>query len=260
MKNKKQCKHPLNCERVAVKKGLCELHYRRLMRTGNLGEVATIRNMSPLAICKVENCRHSTWSKGLCNMHYKRLNILGDTGTFEEKRVKNIHNKCIVENCENIEEKKHLCKMHYQRKMSTGQIGSPGSHRFDNAPEGFKTCTTCEEVLLLSNFSKSKGCKFGVNSKCRICQKYTKLEKIYGLSRDKYDKLMSNAVCAICKTSDTLVIDHCHISGKVRGVLCRMCNVGIGHFLENKEILKSAIIYINKFNETITEDKNYAII
>lgn len=39
-------------------------------------------------------------------------------------------------------------------------------------------------------------------------------------------------------------IDHCHKTGKVRGLLCKTCNTGIGHLKDDPNILRSAINYL----------------
>lgn len=72
----------------------------------------------------------------------------------------------------------------------------------------------------------------------------------YGLSVDEYLAMYSNqnGKCAICKkvpsTKRGLHIDHCHETGKVRGLLCHGCNVGIGNFKHNVDLIESAIIYL----------------
>jgi hypothetical protein len=56
--------------------------------------------------------------------------------------------------------------------------------------------------------------------------------------------------CKICKMKadlhNELCVDHCHKTGKVRGLLCRQCNTGLGNFRDNTELLKSAIKYLGK--------------
>ena len=56
-----------------------------------------------------------------------------------------------------------------------------------------------------------------------------------------------NGVCAICKKAKRLLhVDHCHSSGKVRGLLCYNCNNGLGRFKDSVVNLKEAIIYLSK--------------
>lgn len=61
---------------------------------------------------------------------------------------------------------------------------------------------------------------------------------------------MQQAKCAICDTKPDkypgLVVDHCHTTGKVRGLLCTKCNLGLGHFKDNKEALAKAALYLVK--------------
>lgn len=76
------------------------------------------------------------------------------------------------------------------------------------------------------------------------------LRKKYGLSITDVDKMMDGqgGVCAICKTSEFGAprphIDHCHATGIVRGLLCRKCNVGLGHFDEDTDRMFAAIAYL----------------
>jgi len=53
-------------------------------------------------------------------------------------------------------------------------------------------------------------------------------------------------VCAICKgpPEDTLCVDHCHDSGRVRGLLCRKCNTGLGSFRDEPDLMLKAIKYL----------------
>jgi hypothetical protein len=63
-----------------------------------------------------------------------------------------------------------------------------------------------------------------------------------------------NNSCAICggdAGQRSFSVDHDHISGKVRGLLCRGCNVGIGNLKDDIEILEKAIEYIKKHREDI---------
>lgn len=75
-----------------------------------------------------------------------------------------------------------------------------------------------------------------------------RLAEKYGLTPEEYEvmKQRQNGRCAICGTEseELLHVDHCHETGKVRGLLCRPCNCGIGHLREDVDVMLSAIAYL----------------
>lgn len=50
----------------------------------------------------------------------------------------------------------------------------------------------------------------------------------YGIGLEEYDKRMQGAVCALCGTKEDLCLDHCHATGRIRGILCRKHNAAVG--------------------------------
>ena len=79
--------------------------------------------------------------------------------------------------------------------------------------------------------------------------KDSRLKRTYGISGEDYDKMFEqqNGRCAICETHyPVLCVDHCHKTGKVRKLLCRNCNTGIGQLKDNPNLLIKAAAYINK--------------
>jgi hypothetical protein len=64
------------------------------------------------------------------------------------------------------------------------------------------------------------------------------------LSFSEMEKLSKS--CAICGSSTRLHIDHCHKTNVIRDRLCQNCNVGIGHFKDDPELLRKAIAYLEK--------------
>lgn len=73
----------------------------------------------------------------------------------------------------------------------------------------------------------------------------------YGVSRAEYDAMIieCHGTCEICgDATPDLVIDHCHESEKIRGMICRQCNAGIGHFNESLVVLRRAAEYLEKHN------------
>lgn len=74
----------------------------------------------------------------------------------------------------------------------------------------------------------------------------------YDLTLDDYKNMLNKQshVCAICKQKNgdkDLFVDHDHITGEVRGLLCRQCNFGIGHFKDNPDLTSAATRYLMKF-------------
>ena len=72
----------------------------------------------------------------------------------------------------------------------------------------------------------------------------------YGISTEEYDKLKEsqNNLCAICQVKfevAVLVVDHCHKTGKVRGLLCHSCNKGIGFLQDDPKLLQKAVRYLS---------------
>ena len=133
-----------------------------------------------------------------------------------------------------------------------------------------KTCTKCGVEKHLSDFAKASKKKDGLRSQCRTCdQEYRDKNRDavrdyhyknrYGISYEEYKQKLKEQhySCEICgsKHSDnermkTLVVDHCHTTGKVRGLLCHSCNVALGAAKENEDILLSCISYLRTYKET----------
>ncbi len=93
--------------------------------------------------------------------------------------------------------------------------------------------------------------------RCKPChsawKNRTHIRRSYGLEWEEYIALMNKQCgkCALCGSEgsgkDTrLVVDHCHETGRVRGLLCWSCNVGIGLFKEDTDLLNKVIDYIRK--------------
>jgi Recombination endonuclease VII len=75
-----------------------------------------------------------------------------------------------------------------------------------------------------------------------------KLLSAYGISIAQYDAMLARqgGVCAICQKhrGKTLCVDHCHVTGKVRGLLCRLCNAAIGFLEDDPRNAWAAAVYL----------------
>lgn len=87
-----------------------------------------------------------------------------------------------------------------------------------------------------------------------------RLKTMYGITLEDYHTmlLVQEGKCKICKKFETaisdatnkiktLAVDHDHITGKVRGLLCDSCNVGLGRFKDSVDFLKQAILYLESY-------------
>jgi Recombination endonuclease VII len=74
------------------------------------------------------------------------------------------------------------------------------------------------------------------------------IKRCYGISPEQYEALLTRqgGACAICRkrSDETLVVDHCHRTGEVRGLLCRSCNLALGHFKDDRILMAAAIAYL----------------
>lgn len=79
-----------------------------------------------------------------------------------------------------------------------------------------------------------------------------KLRGKYGMTLAQFRDMSADQghVCAICdepcNTNQRLSVDHCHETGRVRGLLCRSCNTGIGGLRNNPKLLEAAISYLTR--------------
>lgn len=80
--------------------------------------------------------------------------------------------------------------------------------------------------------------------------KNTYLQTNYKITLEDYNLLLEkqNEKCKICNqdcsTGKSLAVDHNHETGKVRGLLCKNCNIGLGMFFDNLDFLESAVTYL----------------
>jgi hypothetical protein len=150
-------------------------------------------------------------------------------------------------------------------------------------PPNFLRCWKCEKLKAPNEFHNDKTKHWGLSGECKKCR-YDAL-KVWRKSNPERDttnrlrertrnklkrrlkgwrekgivftleeyseiKTKQGGKCAICFRSDeghkkALAVDHDHRTGKVRGLLCGSCNLGIGYFKDSVDLLKSAIGYLN---------------
>lgn len=97
-----------------------------------------------------------------------------------------------------------------------------------------------------------------------VLNRGSRLRNIYGITQDDYDRMLEaqGGRCAICKTATptgkwkVFAVDHCHTTGKIRGLLCNECNRGMGLLRDSAELLRKAADYLDQHNKKTQEERN----
>lgn len=142
---------------------------------------------------------------------------------------------------------------------------------FDVVMQNGKFCSTCQITKSAINFGRNTHTADGFHGRCKSCQhEYARtaprkkinhetvrkhvLWSSYRIRPQDYTRLLSEQgfACAVCKKPHAeekhkkLVVDHCHKSGKVRGLLCSKCNSGLGYFEDSAIAFRNAAAYLEK--------------
>jgi len=129
-----------------------------------------------------------------------------------------------------------------------------------------KWCNRCEIEKPEADFHKDKTVRSGLYGFCKVCKtnaskqwqkdnptrkRETQLKRNYGISLEDYQEMKKaqNNCCATCDRNESelkrsLMVDHCHTSGKIRGLLCDECNLSLGKIKDNIQTLEKMILYL----------------
>lgn len=118
-------------------------------------------------------------------------------------------------------------------------------------------CTRCKEEKpeTAEFFPLHNKKKNGLDSWCRVCRSTYRSEINRGrfravISDEKLKEIKRDITeCVICGDGGSLVVDHDHKTGKIRGMLCNHCNRGLGHFRDDPLLLEFAAEYIRQTTE-----------
>jgi len=114
-----------------------------------------------------------------------------------------------------------------------------------------KQCPRCKKTKPGTEFWRDCRSKDGLQSYCIECASQADRTSLYGITSNQYDSMLEkqNFVCWICKNTDKrkrLAVDHDHVTGRIRGLLCSKCNSGIAMFRDSVFLLKKAIEYLQE--------------
>lgn len=118
-----------------------------------------------------------------------------------------------------------------------------------------KTCNRCFTEKPIEDFYKDQGSKGGYKNQCKLCirgyqktylvpdyQFAARLKSIYKITLEEYEAMekAQDYKCFLCLKPyhRKLYVEHCHKTGKVRGLACAPCNTTLGHLENNPEVLE----------------------
>jgi hypothetical protein len=188
--------------------------------------------------CKIEDCGKSAFCRGWCSQHYTRWQRHGDP--LITTRTPPMAPGATERHC--------------PRCLSSKPVGEFGT-RASGVPMGY--CSQCEAEYQRSYSQTEDGAarrkaaalRYSASDKRHDLE----LHKRYGISLEQFRQMLDvqGGKCAICKVGHPggdagrrWNVDHCHSTGKVRGLLCANCNHGLGKFQDDPEILRQAIAYL----------------
>jgi Recombination endonuclease VII len=254
-------------DKTIVARGLCNACYTRWHKTGT----TEYQRKGKRTQCEIPGCIKFAVSHGLCDTHRRRMERHGHT---EDTRPDSwgaktkhplyhswqwlLRHKASSPICPEWEND------FLQFVIDVGDRPSP-THKLFSAdaakpigPDNFVWKRAVTERALGESQATYEARRQRVYRKLK--QEETKgyaLKRYFGLSWEQYEALLSSqgGKCAVCGNGETLIIngkelrlavDHCHTTGKVRGLLCSKCNQLLGCAKESIEILERAIEYLKK--------------
>jgi hypothetical protein len=136
---------------------------------------------------------------------------------------------------------------HYRRRREAE--GKAVREKVD-VPDGHKLCRMCGEIKPWSEWHRNATASGGLSTRCKACRaaegRAGHLKRNYGLTEAERDAMVvsQRGLCVICLKAPAVHVDHCHETGRVRGVLCFNCNSAIGKLGDDPDAVRRAAAYL----------------
>jgi hypothetical protein len=140
------------------------------------------------------------------------------------------------------------CAAEYYRRRQAAR-GTTVREKVD-VPDGHKLCRACGEIKPHSEWHRNATASDGLSTQCKECRavraRSDHLKRQYGITQAERDALVASqgGVCCICLSAVPEHVDHCHKTGRVRGVLCFSCNAALGQFKDRPDAIRRAAAYV----------------
>ncbi|XUL87031.1 endonuclease VII domain-containing protein [Streptomyces galilaeus] len=135
---------------------------------------------------------------------------------------------------------------HQARQLAKGKNVRPRV----SVPKGHKLCRSCGEIKPHSERHRNTTASDGLSTSCKACRavkgRAGHLKRNYGLTEAERDAMVASqkGLCVICLKAPAVHVDHCHETGRVRGVLCFNCNSAIGKLGDDPDAVRRAAAYL----------------
>lgn len=228
-------------------------------------------------ICTELDCAEPTVGRGLCSRHYQRAKYHGTLpppGVPPRdcercgQRFQGVRRNARYCSRQCMEQAKYEKRAPERRHFNCHHCGADLGSRDKKAQFCSDKCCTdfhnektkrARWEYIEANRPTCRGCDgpipAGRKSSAEYCSDACKLasrrHQAYNLTKAELAVLLAqHEVCAICDTGDWgkkgPQVDHCHATGRVRGVLCSGCNRGLGCFADNPKSLRKAAEYLER--------------
>ncbi|TDB73214.1 hypothetical protein E1264_41540 [Actinomadura sp. KC216] len=149
----------------------------------------------------------------------------------------------------------------YRKKQASLGKETRAYRRHSAVPEGMKYCPQCKVVKPIEDFGRNRASSTGLATYCRPCHNKVmaderrrnhgsgrnyQLKLRYGITEQQVEQMVleQGGVCVICLRADAKHVDHDHLTGLVRRILCFKCNGGLGQFADDPARLRLAADYL----------------
>lgn len=182
----------------------------------------------------------------------------------DRSRARGLTSRC--KNCLSEAKEQRRCK----RCLKTKPYTTQSYYKNDNVCKACrklaneKHCSICDKTKPFEAFYYSRGVYTSICRRCHDkCHSKNHAERRmlreFGLTPDVHRETLKNQNnrCAICKKKETvklfgkvkaLHVDHCHRTNGFRGLLCSECNMGLGKFKDNPDLLRIAAAYLEAYS------------
>lgn len=139
------------CDRTSSRRGWCQTHYKRMIKTGDPGPPIKHQQRAPEE-CIVEGCDRPPCGRGYCNSHYARWRKTGDPGPGELRHWESAPEVCSIDGCEIVPHARGLCGTHHARWL---KYGDPGTADLLRRPPGPCSLPTCEQPRFAYDYCRT---------------------------------------------------------------------------------------------------------